>query len=53
MYATVQKKRYRVVLDLEVYDDLDIQNLEWGEVLKLEGDESVDATVKDLDIDLY
>jgi len=52
MYATVQKKRYRVVLDLEAYDDLDVQNLDWAELLKLEGGECVSATVKDYS-DLY
>lgn len=52
MYATVQKKRYRVILDLEAYDDLDVENLDWGELLKLEGDECVSSKVKDYS-DLY
>lgn len=52
MYPTIQKKRYRVVLDIEAYDDLDLLNLDWSEVLKLEGDECVYSSVKDYD-DLY
>lgn len=50
MYSTMQKNRYRVVLDIEAYDDLDVQNLNWNEVLKLEGDESVEVlSITDFD----
>jgi hypothetical protein len=53
MHSTlIQKKRYRVTLDIEAYDDLDVKNLNWDEILKLEGDERVYARVKDYD-DLY
>lgn len=52
MYSTVQKKRYRVVLDIEAYEDLDVPNLDWHEILKLEGGEYAYASVKDYD-DLY
>jgi hypothetical protein len=53
MYPTIQKKRYRVVLDLEVYDDLDLKKIDWAESLKLEGDECVEVySIKDYD-DLY
>ena len=52
MYSTIQKKRYRIVLDLEAYDDLDVKNLDWSEILKLEGDECVESSVVDYD-DLY
>ena len=45
-----QKRRVRVVLDLEVYDDLDIESTDWKELLQLEGSESVEAIVKDLDV---
>jgi hypothetical protein len=44
-----QKRRVRVVLDLEVYDDLDLESMDWREVLDLEGDEQAEATIKDLD----
>jgi hypothetical protein len=50
--ALIQKKRYCVTLDIEAYEDLDVKNLNWDEVLKLEGDERVYATVKDYD-ELY
>ncbi len=51
MYPVVQKKHYRVILDIEAYDDLDVKNLDWSNVLKLEGDECVDAAVTILDYD--
>lgn len=52
MTITVQKKRYRIILDLEAYDDLDVENLDWDELLRLEGDECVTSKVKDYS-DLY
>ena len=44
-----QKRRVKVILDLEVYDDLDIESMDWNEMLKLEGDESVEVKIKDYD----
>ncbi len=44
-----QKRRVQVTLDLEVYDDLDLEDLNWTEMLELEGDESVHVNIKDLD----
>ena len=44
-----QKRLVRVTLDIECYDDLDLENLDWKEILDLEGDEEVYSTVKDLD----
>ena len=44
-----QKRRVQVTLDIECYDDLDIEDLNWTELLDLQGDEDVHATIKDLD----
>lgn len=44
-----QKRRVRVTLDIECYDDLDLENLDWKELLELEGGEEVYSTIKDLD----
>ena len=46
-----QKRRVRITLDLECYDDLDIDTLDWKDLLDLEGDERVYASIKDLDVD--
>ena len=50
---TIQKKRYRVVLDLEVYDDLDLQQIDWETKLDLQGDEIVEVSIKDYDDILF
>lgn len=47
-----QKRRVQVVLDLEVYDDLDLKTLEWEDILALEGGESVSVKIKEFD-DIY
>ena len=47
MYATHQKRMVRVTLDLMCYEDLDLDNLDWSELLGLEGDEDINVTVKD------
>ena len=44
-----QKRMVRVTLDIECYDDLDVENIDWKELLELEGDEEVHSSVKDLD----
>lgn len=49
MSTIAQKTRYRIVLDLEVYDDFDPHQIDWYELLKIEGGEEVHATVKELD----
>lgn len=43
-----QKRLIRVTLDIECYDDLDLDSLDWKDLLDLEGDESVDISIKDL-----
>ena len=50
MYA--QKRIVSVTLDIECYEDLDIKNIKWNEVLGLEGDENVNISIKET-ADLY
>lgn len=47
-----QKRHVRITLDLECYDDLDLENLNWSELLELEGNESICVKIKDYS-DLY
>lgn len=42
-----QKRLVRVTLDIICYDDLDVEDMDWKEMLELQGDEEVYATVKD------
>ena len=44
-----QKRLIRIILDLECYDDLDVENLDWREILDLEGDELVHSSVAEYD----
>ena len=42
-----QKRLVQVTLDIECYDDLDLEHLDWRELLDLQGDESVHCKIKD------
>ena len=44
---THAKRLVRITLDVECYDDLDLEDINWSDVLDLDGDESVDVTIKD------
>jgi len=44
---TAQKRLVRVTLDIMCYDDLELEDLNWRELLELEGDEEVDISIKD------
>ncbi len=45
MYAT--KRTVHIILDIECYDDLDLESYDWNDVLGLEGDESVQVTMEE------
>ena len=49
---TLQKRTVRVTLDIMCYNDLDLEDLNWRDLLELEGDEELDVSIKDLD-DVY
>ena len=44
------KRLVRVTLDIDCYDDLDLQDINWRQILDLEGDEDVDVSIKEVDI---
>ena len=44
-----QKRLVRVTLDIECYDDLDLHNINWKDLLDLEGDEDVYTKIKEFD----
>ena len=50
MYAPT-KRTLRVTLDIECYDDLDVESFDWNEVLGLEGDENVNINIENCDLD--
>ena len=45
----MQKRKVIVTLDIDCYDDLDVYDINWKDLLDLEGDEEVHASIKDLD----
>ena len=47
---THTKRTVRVTLDIECYDDLDIETYDWNEVLGLEGDESVHVSMEEIEL---
>ena len=47
MYKAPTKRIVRVTLDLMCYDDLDIEDIDWKDILGLEGDEDVNVSIKD------
>ena len=50
-YLQAQKKQVRVTLDLDVYSDFDPRQINWEKLFQLEGDETVNVYVEDLEID--
>ena len=46
-HTLAQKRLVRVTLDLMCYDDLDLEDLNWRELLELEGDEDINISIQD------
>jgi hypothetical protein len=44
------KRSVQVILDLEVYDDLDLEDINWSEKLDLQGDEHVYVKIKEYEV---
>ena len=50
MYA--HKRIISVTLDIECYDDLNLEDIDWNDILGLEGDENVDISIRET-VDVY
>ena len=49
-----QKKTISITLDLEVYDDYNIDEIDFNSLLELEGNESVEVSIVDYsNIEVY
>jgi hypothetical protein len=44
-----QKHLVQITLDIECYDDLDLKNINWRDILGLDGDEKVHCSIKEYD----
>ena len=47
-YRQAQRVKYRVTLELEVFEDMNPHQIQWDRVLKLEPAEKCEAYVEDL-----
>ena len=45
-----QKRLYTVTLDIMCYDDLELDDINWRELLELEPGEDIDAKVKEFEV---
>ena len=45
-----QKRRVRVTLNIECYDDLELESFDWNDILSLEGDEKVYVSTKEVEL---
>lgn len=46
---TITRRQVRVTLDITCYDDLDLEDINWKDLLELEGGEDVDVSIKEFD----
>ena len=46
-HTITQKRLVTVTLDIMCYDDLPLEDLNWTDLLDLQGDESVEVNVRD------
>ena len=42
------KTKYRITLELDVLDDFNPQHIDWGKVLQLEDNETVESYIEDM-----
>ena len=49
LMPTAQKRLVRVTLDIMCYDDLDVENIDWKDLLDLEGGEEVHSSIREFD----
>ena len=48
LYKQATKTKYRITLELTVEDDFNPQQIDWGKVLDLGGNERVESYIEDL-----
>ena len=48
LYKQAAKTKYRITLELTVEDDFNPQQIDWGKVLDLGGNERVESYIEDL-----
>lgn len=51
VYAHAQKQKYRITLELDVFEDFNPRDIDWEKLFDLGGGEKVDAYIEDLNND--
>ena len=49
---THSKRLVTVTLNVMCYDDLDLHSLNWRDLLDLQGDEEVNTTIKEYEVEI-
>ena len=44
-YAVQERRKIQITLDIECFDDIDIDNIDWASVLNLQPNENVEVKV--------
>ena len=52
LYSQATKSKYRITLELDVLDDFNPRQIDWGKVLQINEDESIDCYIEDVDLPL-
>ena len=49
---THSKRLVTIMLNVMCYDDLDLENLNWRDLLDLHGDEEVNTNIKEYEVEI-
>ena len=49
---THNKRLVTITLNVMCYDDLDLRSLNWRDLLDLQGDEEVNTTIKEYEVEI-
>ena len=49
---THSKRLVTITLNVMCYDDLDLQDLNWRDLLDLQGDEEVNSNIKEYEVEI-
>ena len=48
LYSQAQKSKYRITLDVEVLSDFNPKQIDWGKLLDLQCNETVESYIEDM-----
>ena len=48
LYSQAAKSKYRITLDVEVLSDFNPKQIDWGKVLEIQDNESIESYIEDM-----